>query len=53
VGDQTLVRELLDLPTDRTCIVLLSLGYPAGKPLAPIERPSRRAFDDVVHPDRW
>jgi nitroreductase len=53
VGDQTLVRELLELPADRTCIVLLSLGYPAGKPLAPIERPSRRAFDDVVHRDRW
>ena len=53
VGDQALVRELLDIPTDRECVVLVSLGYPAGRPLAPIERPSRRPFDDVVHRDRW
>jgi nitroreductase len=53
IGDEALVRELLGLPADRECIVLLSLGYPAGRPLAPMERPSRRAFDDVVHRDRW
>ncbi len=53
VGDQVVVRELLDLPTDRECILLLSLGYPASRPLAPIERPSRRVFDEVVHRDRW
>jgi nitroreductase len=53
VGDQALVREILDLPHDRECVVLLSLGYPAGRPLAPIEGPSRRPFDDVVHRDRW
>ena len=53
VGDQALVREILDLPQDRECVVLLSLGYPAGRPLAPIEDPSRRPFDDVVHRDRW
>ena len=53
VGDQALVRELLDLPVDRECLVLVSLGYPAGRPLAPIGRPARRSFDDVVHRDRW
>ena len=53
VGDQTLVRELLGLPADRACLLLLSLGYPAGRPLAPIARPSRRPFEDVVHRDRW
>lgn len=53
VGDQALARELLGLPAERECILLLSLGYPADRPLAPIEHPSRRAFDDVVHLDRW
>jgi nitroreductase len=32
---------------------LLSLGYPAGKPLTPIEHPNRRPFDEVVHRERW
>ena len=53
VGDQDLVRELLAQPAERECIVLVSLGYPAGRPLSPVEHPSRRAFDDVVHRDRW
>lgn len=53
VGDQALVRELLGLPADRECILLLSLGYPAERGLTPIEHPSRRAFDEVVHRNRW
>jgi nitroreductase len=53
VAEQELARELLGLPTDRECMWLISLGYPAERPLAPIERPNRRAFDDVVHPERW
>jgi nitroreductase len=53
IGDEALVRELLALPEDRECLVLLSLGYPADRPLSPIEHPSRRAFDQVVHKDRW
>ena len=53
VGDQDLAREVLGLPADRECVVLLSLGYPAGRPLAPVEHPDRRAFDDVVHRGGW
>ena len=53
VGDQDLAREVLGLPSDRECVVLLSLGYPAGRPLAPVEHPDRRAFDDVVHRGGW
>ena len=34
-------------------MIILSLGYPADRPLVPIEHPNRRAFDDVVHRDRW
>lgn len=53
VGDQAIARELLGLPEDRECPLLVSLGYPVDRPLAPIERPNRRAFDEVVHRERW
>lgn len=53
VGDQDLARRVLGLPEDRECPVLISLGYPSGRPIRPIERPDRRAFDDVVHRERW
>ena len=36
VGDQDLARRLLGFPEDRTCAFLIPLGYPAGRPLAPI-----------------
>jgi nitroreductase len=53
VGDQELARELLGYPEDRTCALLISLGYPAGRPLAPIRAPDRRPFAEVVHRNRW
>ena len=53
VGDQELARRLLGVPEDRFCAYLVSLGYPADRPLAPIERPDRRPFDEVVHHGRW
>lgn len=53
VDDQRLARDVLGLPDDRECMWLLSLGWPDGHPLAPIERPDRRAFDEVVHRERW
>jgi len=53
VGDQELARRLLGFPEDRTCAFLISLGYPAGRPLAPVSRPDRRPFDEVVHRGRW
>ncbi len=53
VGDQDLARELLGLPEDRECPLLVSLGFPADRPLEPIARPNRRPFDDVVHRERW
>jgi hypothetical protein len=34
-------------------VIILSLGYPATRPLAPVDSPDRRAFDDVVHRERW
>ncbi len=53
VGDQALARRVLGLPEDRTCTYLMALGYPADRPLAPVQRPDRRPFDEVVHRGRW
>jgi nitroreductase len=52
VGDQGAARALLGIPSEREAVILLSLGYPQ-RPLAPVERPDRRPFDDVVHRERW
>ncbi len=53
VGDQAAANRLLGLPSDRTCSFLISLGYPAGRPLAPIRQPDRKPFDEVVHRGTW
>lgn len=53
VGDQDLARELLGHPPGTTCSLLISLGYPAARPLAPIKTPARRPLTDLVHRDRW
>jgi nitroreductase len=53
VSDQELARGLLGFPEDRFCAWLLSLGFPADRPLRPIGRPNRRPFEDVVHRGRW
>jgi nitroreductase len=51
--DQELARRLLGVPEDRFCAVLITLGVPADRPLAPIERPDRRPFTEVVHRGHW
>ena len=53
VADIQLARELLGFPADRDWAFLISLGYPAERPLAPIKTPKRRPFDEVVHRDHW
>jgi nitroreductase len=53
VGDMPRLRELLGIPDDRDWALLISLGYPAGRPLTPIRNPDRRPFIDVVHRGRW
>jgi nitroreductase len=53
VHDQELARHLLDLPADRSCAALISLGYPKDRPLSPIKHHDRRPFDEVVHRERW
>lgn len=53
VADQDLARAVLGHPPDRKCAYLIPLGYPADRPLSPLQRPNRRPFDDVVHRGRW
>ena len=53
IGEQAVARGILGFPEDRECVIVLSLGYPATRPLAPVASPNRRGFDDVVHRERW
>ncbi len=53
VADMRLARDLLGFPADRDWALLVSLGYPADRPLAPIRNPRRRPFSEVVHRGRW
>ena len=53
VADQDQARRVLGLPDDRCAAYLVDLGHPADRPLRPIRRPNRRAFEEVVHRGRW
>jgi nitroreductase len=53
VGDQDAARRILGVPDGHTCAYMIGLGYPADRPLAPLTRPDRRPFDEVVHRERW
>jgi nitroreductase len=53
VADMRLAREVLGLPADRDWALLVSLGYPADRPLTPVRNPKRRPFSEVVHRGRW
>ena len=53
VADQERAQAVLGFPDGRFCAYLIALGYPADRPLAPIRRPNRRPFDEVVHRGRW
>jgi nitroreductase len=53
VADLDLARELLGFPADRDWAFLISLGYPADRPLIPVRNPRRRPFGEVVHRSRW
>lgn len=53
VSDQELAREILGFPPARFCAWLSGLGYPADRQLRPINNPSRRPLDNVVHREGW
>jgi nitroreductase len=53
VGDQDKARSILGVPDDHFVAYLLGVGYPADRPLRPINKPDRRPIDEVVHRGRW
>jgi nitroreductase len=53
VRDLPRARELLGFPDDRDWAMLISFGYPDGRPLSPVGNPERRPFVSVVHRGRW
>ena len=53
VGDQDACRRILGVPADHHCAYMLALGYPADRPLRPIDHLDRRPFDEVVHRGHW
>jgi nitroreductase len=53
VADQGQAQKVLGFPDGYFLANLIPLGYPADRPLRPINTPKRRAFDDVVHWERW
>jgi nitroreductase len=52
-ADQEQAQRVLGFPDGYFAVYLIGFGYPADRPLRPIERPNRRPFDEVVHWDRW
>jgi nitroreductase len=48
-------RTILELPTDRRCDYLISLGYPARERLLdrPRRKVPRRPLSEILHHDRW
>src|SRR3954453_700346 len=53
VSDQAHAQNVLGFPDRHFCAYLMALGYPADRPLRPIQKPARRPFDEVVHWGRW
>lgn len=46
-------REVLELPDGYRVWWLIGLGYPADRPLKPIENPDRHSLEDLVHYETW
>ena len=53
IGDQEACRRILGVPQGHYCAYMVALGYPADRPLTPIERPDRRPISEVVHRGHW
>jgi nitroreductase len=53
VGDQDKARQILGFPDGKRLAYIIDMGYPGDRPLAPIRKPDRRPFDEVVHRGHW
>ena len=53
VGDQDRARAILGIPEGYVVSYMLGIGYPADRPLRPIEKLNRRPFGEVVRRGNW
>ena len=53
VRDQEQAQRVLGFPDGYRAVFMIGFGYPADRPLRPLNNPNRRPFDDVVHWGRW
>lgn len=53
VVDQDQAQRVLGFPDGYLAAYLITLGYPADRPLRPLARPDRRPLEEVVHWGRW
>jgi nitroreductase len=53
VGDQDRARAILGIPAGYVVSFMLGIGYPADRPLRPIEKLNRRPFGEVVRRGHW
>ena len=53
VGDQDAARRILRFPEGYYAAYMVGLGYPADRPLRPIENPARHPLDEIVHRGTW
>jgi hypothetical protein len=53
--DRTRLIDYYDLgqATYAMMAFLIGLGYPAGRPLAPLAKPGRRPVSEVIHHGHW
>ena len=52
-ADQEQAKAVLGFPDEHFLAYVLSVGYPADKPLAVIHKLNRRPFDEVIHRGTW
>jgi nitroreductase len=53
IADKDLCREILGIPAGHEPEYFLALGYPADRPLAPLNKPNRRPLAEVAHYGHW
>lgn len=53
IGEQDQARAILGIPEGHQPAFMLGIGYPAGRPLAPIAKLNRRPFGEVVRLGHW
>lgn len=53
VVDHAVAVEVLEIPEGREVAWIISMGYPADRPLRPIRRPDRRSLEDLIHRETW